>query len=98
MKDRNKTNALFVAAFVVIAVVGALFLAFNEYGYSKYETLKKEILVLRRDMKRLEQENEELKASIDSLETRVPSAIEKVAREEYGMREPNEDVIVVETK
>jgi cell division protein FtsL len=98
MKDRKKTNALFVAAFVVVASVGALFLAFNEYGYTKYETLNDEIEILKREMKRLERENEELKASIDSLEMRVPSAVEKVAREEYGMREPNEDVIVVETK
>jgi len=53
-------------------------------GYLKVRSLKKEILQVQENMKRLQKENEDLRIEIEKLEN-DPFTIEKKAREKLGM-------------
>jgi cell division protein FtsB len=77
------------------AVALALYLAFFD-SHSVFERLR-----LNREIARLSEENERLESQIDQYEAklRAPMSdenVEKVAREQYGMRRPGETVYPVE--
>jgi cell division protein FtsB len=81
---------------IVVILLGAVFLVYNENGYLKYRRVKNELDSLRVVKQTLQYENEILKNSIDSLEKKVPAKISRIARERYNMKGPNETAISVD--
>lgn len=84
--------------FLLIVIIGVVFLLFNEYGFLKYNRLKSQLDSLNTKIETIEKENKKIKAEIDSLERKIPAKIEKTAREKYGMKRPGEAIIDVEEK
>lgn len=90
-KDRKfKAYVIFVLLFC-----GVVFLFFNETGVFKYAKLEKEVNSLNEQVIKLQKDNKDLEAEIDSLQRKVPAKIEKIAREKYGMKRPGEKSIEV---
>lgn len=89
--SENKKTRFYLIVFIVVA--GTLYLLFNNYGLIKYAKVKNELSDLNSRILQLEDENKRLAAEIDSLKRNVPSKIEKIAREKYGMIRPNEKKI-----
>ena len=81
--------------FVTLIILGALwFIWFDSYSLVKRSQWQKEYNQLQVESVRLKAEIEELKAKLA-----VPltdETIERIAREQYGMRKPNETVYRVE--
>jgi cell division protein FtsL len=90
-KDRKFKVYIFFALFLC----GVVFLFFNESGVIKYAKLEKEVNSLNEQVIKLQNENKDLEAEIDSLQRKVPAKIEKIAREKYGMKRPNEKSIEI---
>ncbi|MCS7053359.1 MAG: septum formation initiator family protein [Ignavibacterium sp.] len=83
--------------FLIIFLLGSLYLLFNNFGLIKYMRLKKEVNSLNRQIEEIKSENKRLESEIDSLRNYEPSKIEQVAREKHNMIKSNEkkiDVIV----
>lgn len=76
-----------------IFLFGIIFLTFNSKGIIKYYELKKEIDSLNVEIKNVQSENKKLVSENDSLEKKIPSKIEQVAREKYGFSKKNETKI-----
>ena len=82
---------------VMVLLLGALWFAF----FDSYSLVKR--VRWHHEYARLTQENEALRHEVDILETRLAKplpdeVIEKIAREQYGMRRPGETVYRVEQK
>lgn len=92
----NKKIKFYIILLVVF--VGAMYLLFNSYGLVKYIKLENQLEELNTRITELELENRKLVAEIDSLKRSVPSKIEKLAREKYGMMKPNEIKVEFEEK
>lgn len=88
---KNKKTRFYII--VIVVIVGTLYLLFNNYGVLKYAKVKNELSDLNSRISQLENENKRLAAEIDSLKKNVPSKIERIAREKYGMIRPNEKKI-----
>ena len=88
--ENKKTRFYIITAVVVI---GTFYLLFNDYGVFKYAKVKNELEDLNSKINKLEEENRRLEAEIDSIRGKVPSKIEKIAREKYNMIKPNEKKI-----
>ncbi|MGQ9799432.1 MAG: FtsB family cell division protein [Ignavibacterium sp.] len=86
----NKFRFLLLLAIVFFAT---MYLLFNNYGVIKYLKLKSEVNELNEKIQKLEEENKNLMAEIDSIKKGYPSKIEKIAREKYDMIKPNEKKI-----
>ncbi len=84
---------LFVFAFILIFA----FLFFNEYGYLRKIKMNSQLDSLRAEIKYSKKEIKKLKAEIDSLIS-DPIKLEKVAREKYNFKKPNETVIDIEAR
>ncbi|GMU96145.1 FtsB family cell division protein [Ignavibacterium album] len=84
--------------FLLLAIVffATMYLLFNSYGVIKYVRLKSELNELNEKIQKLEEENKNLEAEIDSIKKGYPSKIEKIAREKYDMIKPNEKKIEFE--
>ncbi len=82
----------------IIFFAGILYLLFNEYGIVKFIRLNNQVNELNTKITEVENQNKQLQAEIDSLESKVPAKIEKVAREKYNMQRPGESKIVVGEK
>ncbi len=80
---------------LIIVIAGTVMLVFNDFGILKYLELKKQVDSLNIKIQKIEDENRLLKSQIDSLEKKIPFAIEKSARENYGMKKKNEATIQV---
>jgi cell division protein FtsL len=76
-----------------LIVVGTLYLIFNNYGILKYVRAKSQLEELNTKIMQLQDENRKLEAEIDSLKSKVPAKIEKVAREKFNMIRANEKKI-----
>ncbi|MBX3008929.1 MAG: septum formation initiator family protein [Melioribacteraceae bacterium] len=86
---------------VVRIVIGLLFLlvigylVFNDNGFIKFMKLKNEIHELQIRIDSADQKLKSLQQEIDSLQT-SQEKIEKVARERYDMKFPDENVIKID--
>ncbi len=81
---------------VVVLLAGLWFTFFDSHSLVKRVRWHQEVV-------RLAEENETLRQQIEVLEERLAEplsdeVIEKIAREEYGMRRPGETVYLVEKK
>ncbi len=92
-KERNLLKSIYLA-FLIIAV---LFLLFNDQGVIKYFKLKAEINELDEKIEQSKREIKQLTAEIDSLK-HSDKKIEKIAREKYHMKRPNEEEFLIEKK
>ncbi|PIW70618.1 MAG: hypothetical protein COW08_00870 [Ignavibacteriales bacterium CG12_big_fil_rev_8_21_14_0_65_30_8] len=84
--------------YLIIILVGIIYVLFNKYGIFKYWRLEKQVDDLNKEILLIENENKKLEAEIDSLKKGIPAKIEKIAREKYNMKRKNEQVIKVEEK
>jgi cell division protein FtsB len=82
--------------FIVIIVIGVLYIFFNERGVIKFYGLKSQVDSMQVELERVKLENERLKNEIDSLQKNIPAKMEQVAREKYNMKRESETVIEVE--
>ncbi|GAB6282521.1 MAG: hypothetical protein STSR0008_12670 [Ignavibacterium sp.] len=80
---------------LLIFLFGVIFLTFNSKGIIKYYKLKREIDSLNVEIKNIQSENKKLFSENDSLEKKIPSKIEQVAREKYGFSKKNETKIKI---
>ncbi|MBS4036044.1 MAG: septum formation initiator family protein [Ignavibacterium sp.] len=86
----SKVKFLFVA---LLSVVGGVYLLFSEKGVIRYVDLKNQVDNLNEQIELLEKENKKLEGQIDSLKKKIPSIIERTAREKYDMIRPGEKKI-----
>lgn len=84
--------------FLVIVIVGIIYILFNERGVIKYFGLKSQVDSMQIELERVKLENEQLKNEIDSLQRKIPAKMEQIAREKYNMKRESETVIEVEEK
>lgn len=77
-------------------VIALAFLVFNKDGLIKYLYVQSELQEMKTELDSLRNNNELLKKEIDSLERKIPAKIETTAREEYGMKRPNETPVKIE--
>lgn len=96
MLKKNKKIRIYV--FLILFTIALLFLFFNEFGIVKYLELKSETKSLDEQISTINKEGKKLELEIDSLKRKVPAKIEKVARENYGMKREGEKVIKVKEK
>ncbi|MGN0037245.1 MAG: septum formation initiator family protein [Bacteroidaceae bacterium] len=87
---RQHKYAITIAAFVLVA--GFL----DEDSYLQRIRNKREILHLEREIEHYQAEYDESTRRLNDLMT-SPDALEKVAREKYRMKKPNEDIYVFES-
>ncbi len=92
-KGRNLLKSIYLA-FLIIAI---LFLLFNDQGVIKYFKLKAEIKELDEEIEKSRNEIKRLTLEIDSLK-HSNKKIEKIAREKYHMKRPNEEEFLIEKK
>jgi cell division protein FtsL len=97
MISSNK-NKIIRYSFLLLVLIGIIYLVFNASGYIKYLKLKNEVKEVRHDVTKKEFENKNLEAEIDSLERKNPAKIERTAREKYGMMKKGEKIIKIEEK
>ncbi len=90
-KERNYFNLLVIFVLILLA----LYILFNSYGVIKYLGLKEDIGELNREITETGKKIERMKKEIDSLNT-SDYKIEKLAREKYYMKKPNEQVYSIE--
>lgn len=84
--------------FIVIIVIGLLYIFFNERGVIKYMGLKSRVDSIQVELEKIKLENERLKNENDSLQKKIPAKMEQVAREKYNMKREGEIQIEVEEK
>jgi cell division protein FtsB len=97
MSSSNK-NKIIRYSFLLLVLIGIIYLVFNDSGYIKYLMLKSEVGEVRNDVVKKGLENKNLEAEIDSLERKNPAKIERTAREKYGMMKKGEKIIKIEEK
>jgi len=95
--SKNKKK-LVLYSFIVIIVLGLLYILFNERGLIKYYGLKNQVDSMQVELDKIKLENEQLKNEIDSLQKKIPAKMEQVAREKYNMKREGETLIEVEKK
>ena len=95
--SKNKKK-LVMYSFIVIIVLGLLYILFNERGLIKYYGLKSRVDSIQVELDKIKLENEQLKNEIDSLQKKIPAKMEQVAREKYNMKREGETLIEVEKK
>ena len=80
---------------IILALLSILFLLFNSEGFLKYRKLKSEVNELNIQIENIEKQKGKIKKEISSLKT-DKKKLEKVAREKYNMKLPNEKVIKID--
>ena len=95
--SKNKKK-LVMYSFIVIIVLGLLYILFNERGLIKYYGLKSRVDSMQVELDKIKLENEQLKNEIDSLQKKIPAKMEQVAREKYNMKREGETLIEIEKK
>jgi cell division protein FtsB len=89
---------IFFYLFIVILLIGIIYIFFNEHGVIKYFGLKSKVDSMEVELKNVKLENERLKNEIDSLQKKIPAKMEQIAREKYNMKREGEIKIEVEEK
>ncbi|MCB0832634.1 MAG: septum formation initiator family protein [Bacteroidetes bacterium] len=87
LKKKKRKRVLFwlIVSFIVLTVVTGNYGAYQIFKIKRQVSeLEKEIDMLKEDKKRLQEERDQLKNDLE--------AIERVAREKYGMTKPGEQV------
>jgi cell division protein FtsB len=84
--------------FLVIVIIGMIYILFNEHGVIKYFGLKNRVDSMQIELDNLKIQNEQLKNEIDSLQKKIPAKMEQIAREKYNMKRESETKIEVEEK
>jgi len=84
--------------FIVIIILGLVYIFFNERGLMKYYGLKSQVDSMQVELENIKLENERLKNEVDSLQKKIPAKMEQVAREKYNMKRESETLIEVEEK
>ncbi|MEX0822856.1 MAG: septum formation initiator family protein [Balneolaceae bacterium] len=82
---------------ILVAFVSVWFLFLDTYSiFTKFKLgQEKEYLIERTEL--LKKQTSDLENKIEDLETN-PDLLEKIAREEYGMRKPNETVYIIKSE
>lgn len=95
-----KKNQVQFLVFVLcsLAVLGTLYILFNNKGFVKYRRIKSQVDSLYLTADSLKKDIIILQNSIDSLKNNIPQKITRIAREKYNMKKPGEEVINVEEK
>lgn len=88
----------FFYLFIVILLIGIIYIFFNEHGVIKYFGLKSKVDSMEVELKNVKLENKQLKNEIDSLQKKIPAKMEQIAREKYNMKREGEIKIEVEEK
>ncbi len=91
----TKKRKYFLFVFIIFFILGLFYIFFNENGILKYLRLKNKLNSLKEEVGKVEDNNKKLQGSIDSLRSKVPAKIEKVAREKYNMIRKGEKSIKV---
>jgi len=84
--------------FLVILIIGVIYIFFNEHGLIKYFGLKSRVDSMQVELEKVKKENERMKNEIDSLQKKIPAKMEQIAREKYNMKREGEIKIEVEEK
>jgi cell division protein FtsB len=88
---KNKKTKFYI--WLIIVLIGAAYLFFNEFGVLKFIQLKNDVDSLQQKISKVDSENKALEAEIDSLKRKEPAKIEQVARERYDMMRKGEQKI-----
>ncbi len=96
-KNKKQSKVPLIFIFILLFLLSAAYVVFNDRGLLKYIKLKKEYSALQEQVKSADKKNASLRAEIDSLKT-SDVKIEQVAREKYDMRFPSETGIKVKEK
>ncbi|MCH7827317.1 MAG: septum formation initiator family protein [Bacteroidetes bacterium] len=91
-------NKIKYIVYLIIILIGLVYVLFNKYGIFKYWKLEGQVNYLKNKISIIEKENKILEAEIDSLKKNVPAKIERIAREKYNMKRKNEHVLRIEEK
>ncbi len=92
---KGKTGIIWL--FLVIFILGLIYLTFNENGILRYVKLRRQLDSLNTQITKVKKDNKDLQSSIDSLQNKVPAKIEKVAREKYNMiRKGEKEIKIIE--
>lgn len=95
MKKFFSNPANLILGGILIALF--IYLIFAEKGLLKRLNLEIEKAKLKKEIELIERENTSLRQKISELETN-PKAIEKIAREKYGMAKEGEEVFNIKEK
>jgi cell division protein FtsB len=82
--------------FLLLFIVGLIFLFFNDQGVIKYLRLKDEVKEIKSQTEKVDKENKMFEGEIDSLKKKIPAKIEQTARKKYNMLREGEKAIKVE--
>lgn len=93
-----KKKKIVFYTFLVVVIVGVIYILFNEYGLLKFFKIQNELESINLQIEELKDENMRLQNEIDSLKNKIPAKIERTAREEYDMMKENELKIDVNEK
>ena len=93
---KNKKLKFYLLGIVIF--IGSIYLFFNQKGIIKYLKLKYEVKTLQMQIDSVDNANQHIQGEIDSLKSKAPAKIEKIAREKYGMIRKGETVIKVHEK
>lgn len=96
-REKNRFAKIKLLAAIVIVLAGIVFIIFTNNGLADYFRLKGEVEELHHEIKSAKMQLEELRNEIDSLKS-SKAKIERVAREEYMMKNKNEEAFRVEEK
>lgn len=88
--DNPRKRALIIAS--VLSVIFLIFILFSDFGLFKRVKLKSEEKILTYELEKARAERDSLLKEIDKLKYDT-IAIERVAREKYGLIKPHEEVI-----
>lgn len=98
LHDSRRTTQVTLKAVVllasVITVVFFISFMFSDRGLPELQHARTRVAALRADIAKLEQENERLRAEIDSVK-RSSYAIERIAREDLGLARKGEVIYML---
>jgi cell division protein FtsB len=96
-KKTTTTLKLVILLSSVLTIVFFISFFFSEQGISELQRSRQRVGDLKAEIARLEQENERLRAEIDSIR-KSTFAVERIAREDLGMSKPGETVYMLPKK
>ena len=93
-KRRNAKSIFFLIFFGVLLLVGIGFLSWTNIKIKqRREKLLSRIESIKKEIQMLEEKNKDLKEQVSQSGT--PEYLEKVAREQFGLKAPGEEVVII---